>query len=194
MDPEGYLPVTLIASFNRVIALSADLALIIAAVKESDKLEVYNDYKVRTKIEPTKWPLSPSDSNPPISNVPEKSYMSAKHAPASSSSLSSTLSSAAVAGNEFYPAGYENGDISTPVVPLSYVLDKIPPPPAVLKNAKKKPSTTSTSASESTTTNTADSGTTAATTTTTTTNNNSKVDNNNTSSSVQPLQMAVVCK
>lgn len=191
MDPEGYLPVTLIASFNRVIALSADLALIIAAVKESDKLEVYNDYKVRTKIDPTKWPLSATDSNPPISNVPEKSYMSAKHAPTpSSSSSTSTLSSAALAGNEFYPAGYENGDISTTasVVPLSDVLDKIPPPP-VLKNAKKKPITGSTNASAASTTTTASSDA-----TTTTTNNNSKVDNNNTSSSVQPLQMAVVCK
>lgn len=190
MDPEGYLPVTLIASFNRVIALSADLALIIAAVKESDKLEVYNDYKVRTKIDPTIWPLSATDSNPPISNVPEKSYMSAKHAPApSSSSSTSTLSSAALAGNEFYPAGYENGDVSTAsVVPLSNVLVKIPPPP-VLKNAKKKPTTGSTNASAASTTPTESSDT-----TTTTTNNNSKVDNNNTSSSVQPLQMAVVCK
>lgn len=192
MDPEGYLPVTLIASFNRVIALSADLALIIAAVKESDKLEVYNDYKVRTKIDPTKWPLSATDSNPPISNVPEKSYMVAKHAPATPSSSTSTLSSAALASNEFYPAGYENGDISTTasVVPLSNVLVKIPPPP-VLKNAKKKPTTGSTNASEASTTTPTASGD---TTNTTTTNNNSKVDNNNTSSSVQPLQMAVVCK
>lgn len=186
MDSEGYLPVTLIASFNRVIALSADLALIIAAVKESDKLEVYNDYKVRTKIDPTKWPLSAGESNPPISNVPEKSYMIAKAATAS------TSSSVIVAGNEFYPAGYENGDASTPVVPLSNVLVKIPPPP-VLKNAKKKPPTAA-ATTNATASAAAAAPTTTNSTTTATTNNNSKVDNNNTSSSVQPLQMAVICK
>lgn len=175
MDAEGYLPLTLIASFNRVIALSADLALIIAAVKESDKLEVYNDYKVRTKVDPTKWPLSAE--NPILSNIPEKSYMNAKTAPSSSSSSSTAT------GNEFYnitdgDGDYEDGVDSAAVVPMSNVLVKIPPPP-VLKNAKKKPSTNA-----------------AATTTTapSTTNNNSKVDNNNTSSSVQPLQLAVVCK
>lgn len=161
MDAEGYLPLALIASFNRVIALSADIALVIAAVKESDKLEVYNDYKVRTKIDPTKWPLSGEN---PMSTLPEmKSYAGAKTA------------QAAVAGyevDENAGVSAENGTDS--VVPLSNTLEKIPPPP-VLKNPKKKPSSTNAA-------------------TTTTTNNNTKVDNNNSSSSVQPLQLAVVCK
>uniref|UniRef100_A0A1B0CR87 La-related protein 1 n=2 Tax=Lutzomyia longipalpis TaxID=7200 RepID=A0A1B0CR87_LUTLO len=57
MDPEGFIPVTLIASFNRVQALSSDTALIIEAIRDSDKLEIVNDFKLRTKTDPCKWPI-----------------------------------------------------------------------------------------------------------------------------------------
>ncbi|GAB0088600.1 La-related protein 1 [Sergentomyia squamirostris] len=64
MDPEGFIPVTLIASFNRVQALNADTALIIEAIRESDKLEIVNDFKMRTKSDPGKWPIiSANDPN-----------------------------------------------------------------------------------------------------------------------------------
>lgn len=46
MDAEGYLPVTLIASFHRLQALTTDLAMILAAVRSSDKLELFNGFKV----------------------------------------------------------------------------------------------------------------------------------------------------
>ncbi|XP_070143081.1 la-related protein 1 isoform X3 [Drosophila kikkawai] len=58
MDPEGYIPVTLIASFHRVLALTTDVALIVNAIKESDKLDLFEGYKVRTKTTPTVWPIS----------------------------------------------------------------------------------------------------------------------------------------
>lgn len=58
MDPEGYIPVTLIASFHRVLALTTDVALIVTAIKESDKLELFEGYKVRPKTTPTIWPIS----------------------------------------------------------------------------------------------------------------------------------------
>jgi len=58
MDPEGYIPVTLIASFHRVLALTTDVALIVNAIKESDKLELFEGYKVRTKTTPTTWPIT----------------------------------------------------------------------------------------------------------------------------------------
>jgi hypothetical protein len=45
MDNEGYLPIKLIASFHRVRALSTDLDFVIAAIKDSDLLEM-NDFKV----------------------------------------------------------------------------------------------------------------------------------------------------
>lgn len=57
MDDEGCIPVTLIASFHRVLALSTDVALIITAIKESDKIELLEGYKVRTKTNPTIWPI-----------------------------------------------------------------------------------------------------------------------------------------
>ncbi|XP_023035543.2 la-related protein 1 isoform X1 [Drosophila willistoni] len=58
MDPEGFIPVTLIASFHRVLALTTDVALIVSAIKDSDKLELLEGYKVRTKTTPTIWPIS----------------------------------------------------------------------------------------------------------------------------------------
>lgn len=61
MDPEGFLPVALIASFHRVQALTADINIIITAIHESDKLDLIDEYKVRTKTDPTKWPIDPAD-------------------------------------------------------------------------------------------------------------------------------------
>lgn len=102
MDPEGFLPVTLIASFHRVQALTADLSIIITAIQESDKLDLVEDYKVRTKTDPTKWPIDPADTgtNHYQSNVPSA------------------------------PAPVETPTEPTPVVPLaSKILSSIPPPP-----------------------------------------------------------------
>ncbi|CAG2054448.1 unnamed protein product, partial [Timema podura] len=56
MDVGGYLPISLIASFNRVKGLSTDLHLIYESIKESDMLEV-DETRVRTKDNPTKWPI-----------------------------------------------------------------------------------------------------------------------------------------
>lgn len=68
MDAEGYLPVTLIASFNRVQGLTNDLTLVVEAINDSDKLELSNGFKVRTKHEPTKWPIREKGSlgQPPV--------------------------------------------------------------------------------------------------------------------------------
>ncbi|KAJ8923701.1 hypothetical protein NQ315_010282, partial [Exocentrus adspersus] len=57
MDPQGYLPVTLIASFHRVQALTNNIALIVEAIKASDKLELTAGFKVRPKHDPVKWPI-----------------------------------------------------------------------------------------------------------------------------------------
>jgi len=46
MDSEGYLPVTLIASFHRVQALTHDFAKVIEAIQESELLELYDGVKV----------------------------------------------------------------------------------------------------------------------------------------------------
>lgn len=49
MDEEGFLPVTLIASFHRVQALTNDVSLVISAMSESDKLEMQGGFKVYNK-------------------------------------------------------------------------------------------------------------------------------------------------
>ncbi|KAL6417935.1 hypothetical protein ACFW04_012431 [Cataglyphis niger] len=71
MNAQGFLPLTLIASFQRVQNLTMDIDLVITAVMESDKLEVIefeDGYKIRTKLDPLKWPISDVASNVVISN------------------------------------------------------------------------------------------------------------------------------
>ncbi|XP_045489124.1 la-related protein 1 isoform X1 [Pieris rapae] len=58
MSSDGTIPVTLIASFHRVRALTADVQLVLDAIRDSDKLELIQGFKVRTAIEPMKWVLA----------------------------------------------------------------------------------------------------------------------------------------
>lgn len=46
MDSEGYIPVSLIASFPRLQALTTNHTVVIDAIRSSDKLEMNNLYKV----------------------------------------------------------------------------------------------------------------------------------------------------
>ena len=48
MDADGYLPVSLIASFRRVQALTTDITFIVQAVENSDVVETKNGIKVWT--------------------------------------------------------------------------------------------------------------------------------------------------
>lgn len=48
MDTQGFLPITLIASFHRVQTLTTDVSVVIEAITESDKLELVDGYKVRS--------------------------------------------------------------------------------------------------------------------------------------------------
>lgn len=56
MDAQGYLPLSLIASFHRIQALTQDVSLVMEAVRESPLLEL-QDVKVRTVRDPLRWPL-----------------------------------------------------------------------------------------------------------------------------------------
>lgn len=46
MDADGFLPVTLIASFYRVRSLTNDVSLVICAIKQSEHLELVDGFKV----------------------------------------------------------------------------------------------------------------------------------------------------
>lgn len=118
MDPEGFLPIPLIASFHRVQALSADLALVLTAIKESDKLDVYKDFKVRTKLTPTKWPLI---GEAPTA-LPETSHVDPP--PPAVATAAAAL-----------PVAVEPFVVVAPS-PLSEILSNIPPPPILRKSRK----------------------------------------------------------
>ncbi|KAL8212116.1 UNVERIFIED_CONTAM: La ribonucleoprotein domain member 1 [Gekko kuhli] len=69
MDTEGFLPITLIASFHRVQALTTDVGLIIKALKDSKVVEIV-DQKIRRKEEPEKWPLP----GPPMTDYAQTDF------------------------------------------------------------------------------------------------------------------------
>lgn len=57
MDVNGFLPISLIASFHRVQALTQDVQMVIDALQDSSLVEVVDQIKVRTRVNPEKWPL-----------------------------------------------------------------------------------------------------------------------------------------
>ena len=57
MSADGTIPVSLIASFHRVRALTADVQLVLDAIRDSERLQLVAGFKVRTAFEPTKWPI-----------------------------------------------------------------------------------------------------------------------------------------
>ena len=58
MDVGGFLPLSLIASFNRVQALTQDLNVMTSAVADSEIVELSDDgLKMRPKLRPDSWPL-----------------------------------------------------------------------------------------------------------------------------------------
>ncbi|CAF1263430.1 unnamed protein product, partial [Didymodactylos carnosus] len=57
MSRDGYVPLSLIAGFNRVKSLCEDFNMIIEAVADSDVIEMTDKYMVRCRTNPEKWPL-----------------------------------------------------------------------------------------------------------------------------------------
>lgn len=57
MDEQGFLPISLIASFHRVQALTQDVALVVDSLANSTTVEVVGGVKVRTRFNPERWPL-----------------------------------------------------------------------------------------------------------------------------------------
>lgn len=129
MDPEGFLPVTLIASFHRVQALTADLSIIITAIQESERLELVDDYKVRTVNEPTKWPIDPADvgNNHYQSNVVAPPTVAPVPFPVAEPKQSNPATAAPAATTV---AATVTTETKAPVLPVaSKILSSIPPPP-----------------------------------------------------------------
>jgi len=66
MTSDGFLPVSLIASFNRVQQLSQDITFIVASVETSDIVECKDGLLIRPKDDPESWPLKATDLNPEV--------------------------------------------------------------------------------------------------------------------------------
>ncbi|XP_026827494.1 la-related protein 1B isoform X2 [Ooceraea biroi] len=109
MDAQGFLPVVLVASFSRVQSLTMDLHLVLESVLESEKLEVIefeDGYKIRTRFDPLKWPVS------------EASYYAAKSEECTPSSNEVTFPTCEDA---FYPSAKILTTVPNPPVPLVYM-------------------------------------------------------------------------
>ena len=85
MDPEGYLPVTLVASFNRVRSLTNDVTFIMAAVQDSKVVQI-KDGRMRCKDDPEYWPLPSDQPDPVISPKPESQVDNATDSASTSTS------------------------------------------------------------------------------------------------------------
>jgi la-related protein 1 len=141
MDPEGYLPITLIASFHRVQALSSDVALVLAAVKESDKLEVYKDFKIRTKQDPLKWPMSNVGEAPIVrADVDSQSTQSQTHHHQHHHQQPQHH-------HHHHPTQFIPILIQQAPPPVSEILNTIPPPPMIRNSRKNVNDTTNANAS-----------------------------------------------
>ncbi|KAF3430348.1 hypothetical protein E2986_11634 [Frieseomelitta varia] len=116
MDTQGFLPITLIASFHRVQTLTTDVGLVIEAIMESDKLELVDGYKVRTKIDPLKWPILDATGNPVLSELFDTSNTSQNEVILSSTSES-----------DFCPAARPLSTIPIPPVPRVFQSNNIVP-------------------------------------------------------------------
>jgi len=66
MTSDGFLPVSLIASFNRVQQLTQDITSIVASVENSEVVEVKDGLLIRPKDNPESWPLKATDLNPEV--------------------------------------------------------------------------------------------------------------------------------
>ena len=96
MDPEGYLPVTLVASFNRVRSLTNDVTFIVDSVQDSKVVEV-KDGKFRPIDDPDSWPIAADQPDPVLSPKPE---VQLDPAPDTPNITAATTTTAAVASHD----------------------------------------------------------------------------------------------
>lgn len=89
MDAEGFLPISLIASFHRVQHLTQDVAIIITSLKDSLTVELSEDgIKARPRQDPLKWPLN-FEVDSLASSLSSSSLTKSNSPPSSSQSKSS---------------------------------------------------------------------------------------------------------
>ncbi|XP_031729070.1 la-related protein 1 isoform X3 [Anarrhichthys ocellatus] len=112
MDVQGFLPISLIASFHRVQALTVDISLIMEALKSSKEVELV-DNKVRCKIDPERWPIP----TPPVVGSPRTDFSQLINCPefVPRQTLSSTNSASSPEKEKTPPECDEPQDSAEPI-------------------------------------------------------------------------------
>ena len=95
MDSEGYLPVTLVASFNRVRSLTNDVTFIVDSVQDSTVVEV-KDGKFRPIDDPDSWPIAADQPDPVLSPKPEVQVDPTPDPPTSTTNTTTSVAPAVV--------------------------------------------------------------------------------------------------
>ncbi|XP_043496954.1 la-related protein 1B-like [Polistes fuscatus] len=90
MDKEGFLPITLIASFHLIQSVTEDLSFVINSIAKSDKLELVQGYMIRTRIDPFRWPLLDTAGNSTCTDTQNENMNESEFYPCSKSMISIT--------------------------------------------------------------------------------------------------------
>lgn len=105
MDKEGFLPITLIASFRRIQSVTEDLSLVIESITKSDKLELAQGYMIRTRNNPLRWPLLDPAVNSNSGDPRNEKMNEAEFYPCSKSMISVAR---ALPPQRIYRSGYQS--------------------------------------------------------------------------------------
>ncbi|XP_078737215.1 la-related protein 1 [Lampetra fluviatilis] len=115
MDPQGFLPLSLVSNFYRVQTLTTDVKLILEALEDSVVVEM-RDGRLRCRVAPEVWPLPPSEGCPTdftlLLHCPE--FVPKQAARVITESAPSSPRASPVRGG---PSGA--GDVGGPLCPLS---------------------------------------------------------------------------
>ncbi|KAF9972499.1 La ribonucleoprotein domain member 1B [Actinomortierella ambigua] len=90
MDDQGYVPLSLVANFNRVKHLTTDLNLIKETLKVSKDIEVLGD-KIRKRDDWSRWLFRKDGTVPAAGTSPTRSSISAAAAQSSNGHLSTSI-------------------------------------------------------------------------------------------------------
>lgn len=111
MDCDGYLPISLIASFHRVASLTQDVNMIISALKDSLSVELSeSQLKARPRNHPKSWPMSdkPIGSNSNAAPLDSSSSSSTNPASPSSSLAAAAAPPSAPSNSSLSPSSLSN--------------------------------------------------------------------------------------
>ncbi|VDK50443.1 unnamed protein product [Anisakis simplex] len=117
MDKDGFLPLSLIASFPRVRSLTQDLKLIADGLRGSEKVEISDDgRKIRPRSNPQQWPLAPATQSSEVDEMADTRRTSMTMSPPMSGGEDSSMISAGKQPTQSQPPPQQAATITKPLV------------------------------------------------------------------------------